>query len=267
MSGIIYCFHCIPTSKKYIGITEKGLDHRINQHLNNVKNGCKKSKKFYNSIKKYKIENFIIGIIEECHINCSFEMEKYYIEKYDTYHNGLNSTLGGEGTSGWKHTEEAKIKIREKRKNQIITEEHKEKLRAYRHTEEWKINQSNRMIGRVVNDETRKKISESQKGRIGKPMSEESKRKISDKLKGKSKDQEHTQKIKNSKQGIRWWSNGIENKMSKESPGEEWYIGKTSNPLPGRKGSIWWNDGLKNKCCKECPGDNWKKGKCKKNGT
>jgi group I intron endonuclease len=267
MKGIIYCFHCIPTSKKYIGVTEKGLDHRIHQHLNNVKRGCKKSKKFYNSIKKYKIENFIIGVIEECDSSLLFEREKYYIKEYNTYHDGLNSTLGGEGVSGWKHTEEAKIKIKEKRKNQIITEEHKENLRKHKHTEEWKINHIKRMTGRVVSDETRKKLSESQKGRIGKPITEETKRKISDKLKGKSKDQEHTQKIKNSKQGIRWWTNGIKNKMSKECPGEEWIIGKTSNPLPGRKGSIWWNNGIQNKCCKECPGDNWKRGKCKKNGN
>ena len=52
--------------------------------------------------------------------------------------------------------------------------------------------------------------------------------------------------------------------MSKEKPGEEWVIGKTSNPLPGRKGASWWNDGFQNKCCKECPGDGWKKGRYKK---
>ena len=52
--------------------------------------------------------------------------------------------------------------------------------------------------------------------------------------------------------------------MSKEKPGEEWMIGKTSNPLPGRKGASWWNDGFQNKCCKEYPGDGWKKGRYKK---
>jgi group I intron endonuclease len=264
MKGIIYCFHCIPTGKKYIGMTQKTLNHRVKQHINNTKRDYKVSKKFYNSIKKYGIENFIIGIIEECNINLLSEKEKFYIEKYDTYKNGLNSTLGGEGVSGWKHTKETKDKIKKSRKKQIITEEHKEKLRKHKHTEEWKKQQSERMKGREVKCETRLKISERQKGKKRKPITEEQRKKKSEKLKGRPKTKEHAENIKKSKQNIRWWTNGIENKMSKQCPGDGWRIGKTSNPLPGRKGSIWWNNGIQNKCCKECPGEGWVRGKIRK---
>lgn len=264
MIGIIYCFHCIPSGKKYIGMTEKILDHRVNQHINNVKRNYKTCRKFYNAIRKYGINNFIIGIIEECDCKVLNEKEKYYIEKFDTYKNGLNSTLGGEGTSGWKHTKETKEKIKEKRRKQVLTEEHKQKLRGKKHTEEWKENHIKRMTGRIVSQETRKKLSEKLKGRKGKEITTEQRKKQSEKLKGIPKKKEHAEKIKNSKQNIRWWTNGTQNKMSKEKPGEEWVIGKTSNPLPGRKGASWWNDGFQNKCCKECPGDGWKKGRYKK---
>ena len=262
--GIIYCFHCIPTGKKYIGMTEKTLKHRVNQHINNVKRNYKTCRKFYNSVRKYGIDSFIIGIIEECDHIVLKEKEKYYIEKFDTYKNGLNSTLGGEGVSGWKHNKETIEKIKEKRKKQIITEEHKQKLRGKKHTEEWKENHIKRMTGRIVSEETRKKVSEKLKGRKGREITLEQRKKQSEKLKGIPKTKQHSEKIKNSKQGIRWWTNGNENKMSKEKPGEEWRIGKTSNPLPGRKGATWWNDGNKNKCCREQPGQGWIKGKIKK---
>jgi group I intron endonuclease len=264
MKGVIYCFHCIPNGKKYIGMTEKPLKYRVNQHINNVNKNYKTSRKFYNTIKKYGINNFIIGIIEECDCKILNQKEKYYIGKFDTYKNGLNSTLGGEGVSGWKHTEETKKVIREKRKKQIITEEHKEKLRGKKHTEEWKKNQSERQKGRIVSEETRKKLSEKLKGRKGRKITEDQRKKQSEKLKGIPLKKEHAEKIKNSKQGVRWWTNGIQNKMSKNSPGEEWEIGKTSNPLPGRVGSIWWNNGSVNKCCRDCPGQDWIKGRVKK---
>jgi group I intron endonuclease len=264
MKGIIYCFHCISNGKKYIGMTEKGLEYRVKQHINNVNRNYKVSRKFYNCIKKYGIQNFIIAIVEECDVNNLSEREKYYIEKYDTYRKGLNSTLGGEGTSGWKHTKESRDKIKQRRKYQVLTEEHKEKLRGYKHTEEWKQKQREWMTGREVKYETRLKLSQSQKGRKGRPISEEQRKKQSEKLKGNPKTKEHAENIKKSKQGVRWWTNEIENKMSKQCPGDDWRIGKTSNPLPGRIGAIWWNNGIQNKCCRECPEEGWIKGKIRK---
>lgn len=264
MKGVIYCFHCIPTGKKYIGLTEKTLEYRVKQHLHNVKQNYKTSRKFYNSIKKYGIDNFIIGIIEECDVFLLYEREKFYIKKYNTYKNGLNSTLGGEGASGWKHTEETRKKLGNINRGRKLTEEHKEKLRKHRHTEEWKRQQSERLRGRVVKPETRIKLSESQKGKKRRPISEEQREKQRQKMIGKPKSKEHSENIKKCKQGIRWWTNGIENKMSKQCPGDDWKIGKTSNPLPGRRGAIWWNNGVKNKCCKEYPGNGWVRGKIKK---
>lgn len=100
----------------YIGCTINSLPHRFNEHLYRCFKTDYKSK-LYNSIKKYGKENFIIELIEECDLNIIYETEKKYIEKYDSFNNGLNSTVGGEGCLGYVHSPEIRKKISEKTKN------------------------------------------------------------------------------------------------------------------------------------------------------
>ena len=49
-------------------------------------------------MRKYGIEHFTIEAIEECPINILSEREKYWISEFDSYHNGYNATLGGDGS-------------------------------------------------------------------------------------------------------------------------------------------------------------------------
>lgn len=44
---------------------------------------------------KYGSEHFHIKLIEET--NNPEERERYWIQYYDSYHNGYNATLGGDG--------------------------------------------------------------------------------------------------------------------------------------------------------------------------
>ena len=62
MKGVIYCYHCIPTGKKYIGKT-KNEYYRRKRHEHCVRKD--QISKFYNAIRKYGWENFVYGIIEE----------------------------------------------------------------------------------------------------------------------------------------------------------------------------------------------------------
>jgi group I intron endonuclease len=108
------------TNKKngliYIGCTTSSLDKRFKSHLSRCLNSKYKSK-LYNSMKKYGQENFTIELIEECDFNLIYETEKKYINQYDSYNNGLNTTIGGEGCLGYVHSPEIRVKISEAVKN------------------------------------------------------------------------------------------------------------------------------------------------------
>jgi group I intron endonuclease len=100
----------------YIGCTVNSLSHRFNQHLYRCFKTDYKSK-LYNSMKKYGQDNFTIELLEECDLSIIYETEKKYIEQYDSYNNGLNSTFGGEGCLGYVHSPEMRVKICEAVKN------------------------------------------------------------------------------------------------------------------------------------------------------
>lgn len=100
----------------YIGCTINSLEKRFGEHLSRCFTSTHKSK-LYNSMKKYGQENFTIELIEECDLNIIYEVEKKYIEQYDSYNNGLNSTFGGEGCLGYTHSPEKRVKISESLKN------------------------------------------------------------------------------------------------------------------------------------------------------
>jgi group I intron endonuclease len=104
MKGVIYCYHCIPTGKKYIGqtISEKT---RKRKHISDSKI---LDLKFYRAVRKYGWENFIYGVINEFDENILNESEMFYIKKYDSFENGYNSTFGGEGRRGYKLSQETK---------------------------------------------------------------------------------------------------------------------------------------------------------------
>lgn len=51
----------------------------------------------YQAIRKYGINKFDFSIIEECSSDQLDEREQYWIEYYDSYKNGYNMTIGGNG--------------------------------------------------------------------------------------------------------------------------------------------------------------------------
>jgi group I intron endonuclease len=138
MKGVIYCYHCIPTGKKYIGqtVNEKRRKWR---HKHDCKNGV--DYKFYRAVRKYGWENFIYGVIEEYDVDFLGEQEEFFIAKYDSYDNGYNSTTGGEGVRGFIPSEETRKKMSESAKNRgcnnrkYFTEEEKREVKRKRDRE------------------------------------------------------------------------------------------------------------------------------------
>ncbi|KKK56525.1 hypothetical protein LCGC14_3063640 [marine sediment metagenome] len=161
-----------------------------------------------------------------------FYWERYwikYIGRRDKKEGSLcNLTDGGEGPSGYMHTDEAKQKMSDVFKGRIISDETRQKMGA---AQKGRLaGEKNPMYGKSApnkgiphSDETRQKMSTTQKGRklseITKqkmrgprkprgPMSAETKQKLSDILKGRvawnkgvPMSDEIKQKIRNTKKG------------------------------------------------------------------
>lgn len=93
--GLIYKVINDINNKVYIGKTTKTLEIRWKDHQ---KNSRYTNNKFYYAIRKYGVEHFSPIIIEdnipETELN---NKEIYWINFYNSYKNGYNSTIGGEG--------------------------------------------------------------------------------------------------------------------------------------------------------------------------
>lgn len=108
---IIYKVTNTTNNKCYIGKTTKTLDERKKSHLKNFRLG--KKSKFYNAIKKYGVDKFTWEELIKCENNDILnEMEIFFIKKYNSFNNGYNSTLGGEGG------DTISMKSKEEKKNQ-----------------------------------------------------------------------------------------------------------------------------------------------------
>ena len=99
--SIIYKATNVKTNKSYIGQTTQTLKKRQYQHINDAKKGRYNSY-FHRTIRKYGPESFTWEILfeGECSSNKLNDLEIFYIGYYDTFNNGYNLTIGGEGQSG-----------------------------------------------------------------------------------------------------------------------------------------------------------------------
>lgn len=97
--GYIYKIENKLNGKKYIGQTIKELEKRFSQHKHNYNKSYFSHLSLYQAFNKYGIENFLFEKIEEVPNNLLDEREKYWINYYNTYYDGYNSTLGGRTVS------------------------------------------------------------------------------------------------------------------------------------------------------------------------
>ena len=87
--------------KYYVGQTIGTMEQRAGKNGRNY--GCTDpncNSKFARSIRKWGWNAFEGRVLEEVYEEDLDELEKFYIEQFDSFKNGYNSTLGGEGTTG-----------------------------------------------------------------------------------------------------------------------------------------------------------------------
>lgn len=98
MKYLIYKHTIKNTNKNYIGFTSLTMEKRLHKHILNANCGIKN--KFYNAILKYGKDSIVSEILDYANTQDeAYDKEAFYIEKYDTYKNGYNSTIRGGG--GW----------------------------------------------------------------------------------------------------------------------------------------------------------------------
>lgn len=128
----MYCIYKInfPNNKVYIGKTNSFIARR-NQHLSSAK--LNEDLKVYRAMRKYKITKKDFEIIED-NISTNEESclrEIYWISFYDSYHNGYNSTLGGEAGSGKRGETHPLSKLTDKIVTEIRTLKATKKYQLY----------------------------------------------------------------------------------------------------------------------------------------
>ena len=175
MKPIIYTIYKsvnIKNGKVYIGFDSR-WPCRVTIHKSSY---IKQDYKFYRAIRKYGWYAFAWSPIYQSQDkdHTLKIMENFFIKEYDSFNNGYNSTLGGDGCLGIKMSEENKLKMSLKHKGKKLSPEHIEVLR-----EKGKklVGNKNPMFGTKLTDEHKEKISKSSKG-ISKPMTEEHKKNL-----------------------------------------------------------------------------------------
>ena len=88
----IYKIENLITHQCYIG-QSKFIERRWQDHKSRSKFGASK---FYQAIRQYGLENFSWEVLEECSQEELDEKEIYWIEFYNSYLEGYNSTPGGQ---------------------------------------------------------------------------------------------------------------------------------------------------------------------------
>ena len=83
-------------NKMYIGATMTSIAERYSKHIYDTFNSADNSA-IHHAIRKYGKEHFFVKQLEECSIDNVFEREQYWIKFYNSYENGYNETIGGEG--------------------------------------------------------------------------------------------------------------------------------------------------------------------------
>lgn len=104
MEGLIYKCTCLCNNKIYIGQTIQTFNERRRQHIKEAFNEkyVGYTYHFHRALRKYGLDNFKWEILQTITadniddlVNCLDLLEIQYIEQYNSYKNGYNSTLGG----------------------------------------------------------------------------------------------------------------------------------------------------------------------------
>ena len=89
--------------KVYIGKTQRSLEERFQEHCKDAYKERIEKRPLYDAIQKYGVEHFHIELLEET--TKPEEREIFWIKEKQSYENGYNATLGGDGKRRYDYKE------------------------------------------------------------------------------------------------------------------------------------------------------------------
>ena len=199
MEKLFYVYF-LKTNEDEVIYVGKGSGDRMYKHTKIAKGKSKnrkKNPKLYNKISSVIRKGGYIKpeVIFESTIESKCLEKEVFLIKEIGLSNLCNLTEGGEGTSGYRLSEETKKKMSEANKGvkrgEVTAETRKKLSKALKgdnNPKYWK--------DKKLSKETKKKMSEAKKGR---KFSDEHKKKISEALKGRKLSQEHKDNMSKSK--------------------------------------------------------------------
>lgn len=96
--GSLYIIRNTINDKVYVGQTTMSIQERFKSHLKPSVQKQRRTYKLYNAMRKYGSDNFYIEMLKDnIPVEYLDKLEIEFIEKYDSYYNGYNSTKGGDG--------------------------------------------------------------------------------------------------------------------------------------------------------------------------
>ncbi len=124
--GYVYSITNLITDKVYVGQTIDTIEGRWNRHVRQARNGS--NWYIHRAIRKYGISNFAIEILWLGPVGQLNRQEMCFIKLWHSNETqlGYNLTAGGGGSRGFKHTSQAKRKMRGKRKP--LSVEHRRRI-------------------------------------------------------------------------------------------------------------------------------------------
>lgn len=97
--SFIYKISNTINSKLYIGKTSNSIEKRWKEHLRDSKKESLVIRPLYRAMKKYGTDVFKIELVEEVSESSVNVREIYWINYYNSFKEGYNATLGGDGSS------------------------------------------------------------------------------------------------------------------------------------------------------------------------
>ena len=222
MSCGIYQIKNNISGNRYIGQSSDIVGRR-KEHKHKLRHNKHENPHLQKSFHKYGMDAFTFSVLLYCDPYNLSLYEQLCIDHLKPEYNILTECVGT--SLGYKHTEEARRKMREAQ-SRINREGARKGIPPYEMTDEIRQKMSEAQKGRVVSEETRKKMSESRKGV---PISDETRKRMSEARKGKAPykmTEETRQKMSKAKTGRTPYEMTEETKkrMSEAKKGRRPYI-------------------------------------------